>query len=144
MKEMIEAVATVPSLQKYVKQLETFAAAMITKEKEIFKVNSTDFCVNNHGDLWLNNTLWKYNEAGEIEDMLLVDHQEGQICSPGYDLNHFIATSCNLEVQAKHYDELVAYYHEELTSTLKLLGVEVIPSLEQIKAEIRSTSCHGM
>lgn len=72
MQETLETVRSDPELQKYLERLEKFD--ILEREKKVFTRNSDDkFHVLNHGDLWINNIFFSYNDQGEAVDALLVN-----------------------------------------------------------------------
>jgi hypothetical protein len=73
-----------------------------------------------------------------------VDYQESYWGSPGIDINHFLYTSCNYDVHDNHYDELIAFYHKHLSLTLEQLKYSKIPSLDDIKYEVKSKAQQGL
>lgn len=132
-----------PELAKYSNVITDFADNIIENVKKVFSRTTNEFHVQNHGDAWMNNMLWKHDKNGKVVDVLVVDHQEGFFGSPGIDLNHFINTSCNLEVQVNHVDKLIDRYHQVLSETLEKLGVNVIPTKEEILHAVQSKIDHG-
>lgn len=143
-KEFVNTVVkSEPNLVKHSDVMTDFADNIIENVKKVFSRSSNEFHVQNHGDAWMNNMLWKNDEEGKVVDVLVVDHQEGFFGSPGIDLNHFINTSCNLEVQVQHVDELISDYHQKLSETLRKLGAKTIPTKDEILKEVRSKVDHG-
>ncbi|TMW42796.1 hypothetical protein DOY81_012123, partial [Sarcophaga bullata] len=69
--------------------------------------NST-FNVINHGDLWVNNFLLKYDESLNCEDATFVDFQNCFWGSCGFDINYFLNTSLQLKVLKENRAELLA------------------------------------
>ncbi|XP_063709154.1 uncharacterized protein LOC134837698 [Culicoides brevitarsis] len=132
------------SLEPFIDVMTEFAENIIENMKKIFTRTTEEFHVQNHGDAWMNNMLWKNDENGKLCDLLVIDHQEGFYGSPGIDLNHFINTSCNLEVQKNHVKELIEHYHEALSAILTKLGAKFIPSVEDIFKAMRSKVDHGI
>ncbi|XP_067009855.2 uncharacterized protein [Anabrus simplex] len=80
------------------------------------------FNVLNHGDLWVNNIMFRYSTGGEIEDLRFIDFQMPHFTSPAIDLHYFMYSSPEPEVRACHYDTLLLEYHKHLSDTLDLLG----------------------
>lgn len=71
MEETLETVRKTPELQSYVQLLEDFD--IVEREKKVFTRSSGDsFHVLNHGDLWINNVFFLYDEADEPVDTILV------------------------------------------------------------------------
>lgn len=60
------------------------------------------------------------------------------------DLNHFLYTSCNYDVHDNHYDELIAFYHEHLANALRQLKYKNIPSLDDVRYELKSKINQGL
>jgi Ecdysteroid kinase-like family len=73
-----------------------------------------------------------------------VDYQESYWGSPGIDINHFLYTSCNYDVHDKHFDELISFYHEQLSLTLKKLNYSKIPSLNDVHYEVKNKAQQGL
>ncbi|XP_058443776.1 uncharacterized protein LOC131425709 [Malaya genurostris] len=95
------------------------------------------FKVLNHGDLWCNNMLFKYNpQSGKVEDVVFVDYQICFYSSPGVDLNYAIANCPNLETRNRT-DELIGIYYQSLSETLKTIGYSRIPTMADVQHEIR-------
>lgn len=141
--EFLSSLKQTTELTPYVDYVESFSDDVVEKVKKVFSRREGEFHVLNHGDCWMNNCLWRYDNSGNVVDVLAVDHQEGFFGSPGIDLNHFIYTSCQLEVLLNDVPQLVKVYHEMLGQTLMKLGVNHIPTKEDIEAEMRNKIDHG-
>ncbi|XP_073819742.1 uncharacterized protein [Musca autumnalis] len=95
--------------------------------------NPSEFNVLNHGDLWVNNIMFQYNEDGSVKETYFIDFQLGRYSSPAQDLQYFLYSSTNIEIKLKHFDYFIAYYHGQLIEHLKLLKYEgKMPSLRDI------------
>ncbi|XP_044313396.1 uncharacterized protein LOC108041553 isoform X1 [Drosophila rhopaloa] len=100
--------------------------------------------VLNHGDLWVNNLLFKYDTAQRVQDLILIDFQLSVWGSPGIDLNYFFYTSLTLEVLRHRRSQLLRSYHAKLAKTLLNLDLGVpVPSYEQILEEVHRREAYG-
>lgn len=143
LQESTETIKQTAELQQFCPVLESFD--IIQEEKDVYsRVTSDRFRVLNHGDLWINNIFFKYNEDNSPSDALLVDYQESFYGSPGIDFNHFLFTSCDFDVHANHFDDLARFYYDRLVDALKQLNYSKIPSLEDIKYEISNKAKQGL
>ncbi|XP_055616033.1 uncharacterized protein LOC129762073 [Toxorhynchites rutilus septentrionalis] len=94
------------------------------------------FKVLNHGDLWCNNMLFKYNApSGTVEDVVFVDYQMSFYSSPGIDLNYVISNCPDRETRNRT-DELIEIYYQSLSEILKQIEYHSIPTLGDVYREI--------
>ncbi|XP_050341946.1 uncharacterized protein LOC126768097 [Bactrocera neohumeralis] len=114
-----------------------------------FDPRQDDFLTLNHGDMWTNNVMLRYeycdgsderSTTGRvIKDILLIDFQFSAWTSPALDLHYFFQTSLPLEFKLHREDELVKYYHGFLSETLRLLHYKGhIPSLHEFTVQMES------
>lgn len=68
----IKYAKTFPPLQQYIEKLEAFQPQVVERMIDVFKRNDDSFNVLNHGDLWINNLMFHFDESGEADDVLLV------------------------------------------------------------------------
>ena len=66
------------------------------------QICDTDFNVLSHGDLWINNLLYKSDDVTRI-----IDFQFVQFSSFAIDLHLLITTSLKMEVRESHLDSLI-------------------------------------
>ncbi|XP_067011170.1 uncharacterized protein [Anabrus simplex] len=78
------------------------------------------FNVLTHGDLWINNMMFKYHE-GAVVDVKFIDLQFSHVTSPAIDLHYFMHTSLSDEVHEYYFYDLLNTYHTTLIETLNLL-----------------------
>ncbi len=97
--------------------------------------------VLNHGDLWVNNFLFKYNEGRPV-DVVFVDYQMSHFTSPGLDINYFISTSPTNDIRQNKIDMLIETYYNHFSKTLKNLSDKQY-SLDVVKKEIQSREFYG-
>lgn len=98
--------------------------------------------VLNHGDLWLNNMMFKYDSDGNIVDFRLVDFQQSFYGTPVMDLLYFLFSSANQEVRENRLDELFSAYLETLNSVLEQLSCEERLTRDQLEAELKRCQCY--
>jgi len=90
--------------------------------------------VLNHGDVWTNNMMFKL----DTKEVLLIDYQLSFWGSPAYDILPFLGASVHDDVKVKHFDELVEFYYQEFTETLKKLEYsDHIPTFEEFKEDLK-------
>ncbi|XP_065363812.1 uncharacterized protein LOC135957074 [Calliphora vicina] len=109
------------------------------------KEKANELSVLNHGDLWVNNFLFKYAEDQPEKpiDVLFVDFQNSFFGSPGCDINFFLNSSVQLDVLINRRDFLIESYYDTLTDSLKSMYYNHIPTLDDIKMEIYSRELYG-
>ncbi|EAT45856.1 AAEL002917-PA [Aedes aegypti] len=111
----------------YVKKLE---ACLTQKFEDGFKVL-------NHGDLWCNNMLFKYEpKSQKLEDVVFVDYQLSYYSSPGVDINYALSNCPNLETRDR-VNDLIDIYYKSLSETLKSINYPWIPTMADVQHEIR-------
>ncbi|XP_072393448.1 uncharacterized protein [Diabrotica undecimpunctata] len=79
-----------------------------------------------HRDLWLNNTMTKY-ESGKPPKNMFFDFQLYDYGSPSVDVLNFIFTSVQTAVSKKYFDDLLHHYHAQFVSNLERLRCNTEP-----------------
>ncbi|XP_039429594.1 uncharacterized protein LOC120413009 [Culex pipiens pallens] len=110
---------------------------VIPKGCQVYTRDNTTFNVLNHGDLWVNNVMYKNDLRGNPVDCTLVDYAVGFFGSPAIDLSYLLFTSSSDDVTTEQFDLLLQYYHAELVDCLAKLGYsKKLPSLLDIQVEM--------
>lgn len=78
------------------------------------------FRVLNHGDLWLGNTLFKFDKYGDPIKVKLIDFQNSSWTSPVIDILDFTISSMRFEVFERYFHVLMEAYVGTLNKTLQL------------------------
>lgn len=95
------------------------------------------FQILNHGDMWLNNMMFKFDEANNPIDVALIDYQLSSWGSPSGDLLYFLITSVADDIKVDHFDDFISYYHDQLSESLKKLRFDQrIPSLTELHVDL--------
>lgn len=102
-------------------QLRKFSFSRFAK----FASSETTRNVINHGDLYIANMMFKFDNDGTIKDGILVDFQLFRYIPPCYELLFFIYISSTKETRTKHYKELLDYYYESFSASLKMFDLDI-------------------
>uniref|UniRef100_A0AAG5CU29 CHK kinase-like domain-containing protein n=1 Tax=Anopheles atroparvus TaxID=41427 RepID=A0AAG5CU29_ANOAO len=141
----IEQTERVSELGQYTSFLRSFLQSAIERESKSYQRSAAGFNVLNHGDLWQNNLLWKYDADGAVEDVIMVDFQESFFGSPGFDLTHLLHSSANSAIQRAGFDEFVRLYTDELREAFQQFKYDgPLPDLACVQAEMSAKRDHAL
>jgi len=93
--------------------------------------DNIEHAVVTHGDCWVNNMLFSYDENEDEKSTLpktvkFLDFQLSQGSSRLLDIYYFLMTSAKLEVLNESEQDLLMIYYTEFTSFIQRLGVNTI------------------
>ncbi|XP_065221386.1 uncharacterized protein LOC135846307 [Planococcus citri] len=91
-----------------------------------------------HGDLWLGNTLFKYDKYGDVTKVKFIDFQFSSWSSPVFDILNFTLCSIRFDVFERHFDFLMETYIETLNKTLKFVQCDLLYSLEELYSDMEN------
>lgn len=96
------------------------------------------FQILNHGDLWLNNMMFKSDAEGNPLEVSLIDYQMPFWASPANDLLYFLISSAADDIKIKYFDEFIEFYHGQLVESLKKLKYteKNVPTLAELHIDI--------
>lgn len=78
-----------------------------------------------HGDMWMGNLLYKYDdeEEGKPAECSITDFHSAQFLSPATDLAHLLLTSTTRKYRQQHWDGVVQAYYDTFNRTLAEFGL---------------------
>ncbi|XP_069690945.1 uncharacterized protein [Periplaneta americana] len=145
LKELFEG-----NISRVAKEVDTWPEYKDTLAKRLYNLRDTtmekwrlgytrngEFNVLCHGDLWLNNLMFRYSgDTAEIEDFRFVDFQLTYWTSPAVDLHYFMYTSASAEA-LEHSELLIQEYYNTLCEILTLLKhPQLQPTMSMINEEL--------
>ncbi|CAK9812678.1 hypothetical protein ANTPLA_LOCUS7489 [Anthophora plagiata] len=117
-----------PELDKsYSEKIKKLSKTIYSKGVESVKCKDDEFNVINHGDFWVNNMLFRYDENNKPIEHVFVDFQLSYYSSPVLDLQYFLTSSLNEKVREENIQTLLDEYLNTLTATMKQLGCKTSP-----------------
>lgn len=138
-------------LTKPLKRLEKMTGRLYHIMRECISDVDANWGVLCHGDLWVNNLLFSYDESNAVQGVKLVDLQTMRYASPVIDILHFIYTSTELSLREKYLDQLLADYATSLFNTVQQLNENQDTSsesassmLEAIRSQFRDKALYGL
>ncbi|XP_043288399.1 uncharacterized protein [Venturia canescens] len=111
----------------YSQKLLQLSEVCIDKGVKCSECRENEFNVLNHGDAWINNLMFRYDDEGKVDNQIFLDFQ---ICSwtcPAFDLVISLSSVPNDDVYIHHFDLLVAEYSKTLTNTMLRINCETKP-----------------
>uniref|UniRef100_A0A1Y9H2E8 CHK kinase-like domain-containing protein n=1 Tax=Anopheles dirus TaxID=7168 RepID=A0A1Y9H2E8_9DIPT len=116
----------------YIEDLEKVSRQIYRLLVDTWTIDTDGFNVLNHGDAWLNNMLFAYDNES-VQRVALVDYQYSAWGSPVFDLIHFLFSSVQADLKLTQQAYFIRYYQERLVHNLTLLGYrKALPTLRQL------------
>ncbi|XP_076285070.1 uncharacterized protein LOC143211359 [Lasioglossum baleicum] len=131
--------------KRYADKIRAMANHMYELGIAAIKRRGDEFSVINHGDFWVNNMLFKYDENSKPIDHIFVDFQVCVYTTPAIDLQYFLNTSPSEEVYENHMNDLIVDYLHTLTSTMKQLNCKTPPpTMDDINRCMKERAIYGL
>ncbi|XP_058063029.1 uncharacterized protein LOC131212950 [Anopheles bellator] len=127
-----------PEWQHYYRKLQKMRPNFVEYGLRVFDndPDADDLCVFVHGDLWVNNLLFKYDSHGRPIDAVILDFQYCCYGTPMIDLCYFFYTSARDDIRQTCYEEILQYYHTELVEYAHRLQCRTkLPTLYQFQQQ---------
>uniref|UniRef100_A0A182JZK9 CHK kinase-like domain-containing protein n=1 Tax=Anopheles christyi TaxID=43041 RepID=A0A182JZK9_9DIPT len=128
-------------------ELKHFARSAFDEMATLITPREDRFNVLNHGDLWVNNMMFSYEQRGNSEQAAGVTLLDFQMCcwaSPMIDLHSFLFSSVRADLKLKKLNYFLRYYQEKLAENLLLLGYRKrIPTLQQLLVDFNDQLLMG-
>uniref|UniRef100_A0A2C9GW51 CHK kinase-like domain-containing protein n=1 Tax=Anopheles farauti TaxID=69004 RepID=A0A2C9GW51_9DIPT len=117
----------------YIEDLEFVARQIYRLLVDTWTIDANGFNVLNHGDAWLNNMLFAYDNDTTVKHVALVDYQYSAWGSPVFDLIHFLFSSVRADLKLSQQASFIRFYQERLAQNLTLLGYKKpLPTLQKL------------
>lgn len=101
-----------------------------------------------HGDPWVNNLLFLYDNDGRIIDLKLVDYQIIRYTSVSTDILYFMYSSVQSSLIERSFESLIKIYHNEFINELRRSHVDdkILAELgiQWLDTELRTYAFYGM
>ncbi|XP_061395286.1 uncharacterized protein LOC133330901 [Musca vetustissima] len=140
---LIDLAKTWDGYEEIVVKMEKYATNLMENLLKMQEPLPGEFKVLNHGDLWVNNVMFKYDENSVPSDMVFLDYQMSIWGSPGIDLNYFFYTSLSPDLLRTKREFFIRFYYNELRTNLTKLRWNVIPTYEELRAQIGRRELFG-
>ncbi|KZC06800.1 PREDICTED: uncharacterized protein LOC107195073 [Dufourea novaeangliae] len=135
----------VESCAKAAPKIIKLAESIGTKCINVYKYDSDEFCVLNHGDCWINNVMFKDTEQGKSVDVRLVDYQMSVYSSPAIDLLYFLNICPEFSVKYDNDDYFLELYLSTLKETMKSIGCKTKPpTMKELKEAIHKRRVYAV
>lgn len=144
-KTLADEITNWPEVKKYSEKIAKLTDHIYQIGIDAAKPSEDEFNVINHGDFWVNNMLFKYDNDDKPTDHIFVDFQVCVYTSPAIDLLYFLNTSPSPDIVENKTDILLNEYLGTLSATMKQLNCKTQPpTMEELKATIKRRASYGM
>ncbi|XP_063707216.1 uncharacterized protein LOC134836024 [Culicoides brevitarsis] len=130
---LLEQMRTWQGYEYYVKKFEKLKKWLPSEVMNVYSESKIPISVLTHGDLWVNNMMFKYDEKMKPLELLLIDFQIGYFGTPVTDVLYFTLTSTIDDIKFTKFPEILQKYHGILVSCLKQLDFKgKLPTLFEL------------
>uniref|UniRef100_A0AAG5CU62 CHK kinase-like domain-containing protein n=1 Tax=Anopheles atroparvus TaxID=41427 RepID=A0AAG5CU62_ANOAO len=134
---LAQIVKEMPGLEQYSERIDNVKEKIFKHVSSIYTYNPSSLVhVLNHGDCHFKNMMFKRTE-GKLDDIMLLDFQLSVWGTPAIDLIYALYNTVSIPTREEHRDELISFYHEQLTDVLRKFGyLRRVPTLHDLHTEI--------
>lgn len=104
-------------------------ARLLAKTKKLLEKNAMDVAaecldtsagsVITHGDVWSNNTMFRYDSSGKPSEISLLDWQISRHSSPVIDILYYMFSCTTKAFRDAHYEHMLKIYHASLSEHIQ-------------------------
>lgn len=142
---LASAIRSWPGFERFADKIAGLEATVVDRTIQVVKRDEAELSVLNHGDFWVNNILYRYDEGtGAVDKAKLVDFQLCRFSSPALDLNYFLCTSVAEDVRLTHRDRLLDEYLGVFNSTLEALECTSRLSRGELDRQMEARAFYGL
>ncbi|XP_055308222.1 uncharacterized protein LOC129572304 [Sitodiplosis mosellana] len=121
-KILSDTVRNWPGYGQLAEKLDKIPQTAYDNAYKAFEPQANGFNVITHGDMYINNLLFRYDDNGNPIDVRFIDFAFGKRTSPSIDLILLLYSSSHSSISQSDREYLVEYYHSELVKCLQLLN----------------------
>lgn len=124
--QLIDYVPEIVNGKNFKQRLSDALQQIFAQQKVCSEIKNTTL----HGDLWSNNFLFAYKD-GEPFKSKLFDYQILKYGPPSLDVIQFLYTNTRKSFRDDYFNELLDYYHKQLSQEFETKNLETILSKEE-------------
>lgn len=142
--EIIKKWENEPKKDLYYHKIKVLEEVIVEKVINMFSRDDTKLNVLCHGDVWVTNLMFRYDNYNKVNGMKLIDFQMAHYNNPVLDLIFFIFTTS--QNRFTDIDPLLKTYYEAFVETTNKLNYQIRKpfTLEILKNEYKNKLFYGL
>lgn len=138
--EMFEKIGGCDRLVHWIKKIKP----QVWQMYEMQLTKRPPFAVITHGDCWINNLLFRYDDGDVPVDVRFLDLQGCRKASLATDLQHFLNLNVTGPARRSNLNTFLASYHAAFTSIMQAGGSDTPFTLEELRQEYKDKGFYGV